>query len=536
MDAINPDFVSLLRGAADGLEGTGSINPFVKGLFSAKAIATQAHPRNEDTIVAAQQAVKPMRAPLTRRKNTIKRMPTVNEFTDVEEQEREEDENNPPTATLTGGASPCVAGEFKSALDTLFETIEETQSWYVFCVNPNDSQLPNQLEGRSVKGQVKAVGMTEIARRCINVFEVGMTPEEFCDRYRDGLTASSVTQGHERELVGQARTAFGLGEKDLVLGQHKVCTFHFSYQSVNTLSQVFLTQRAFHKFEDQLRIVDVDEQKRNRVRDSEAGLDPRGNSDPYAPYHAPAGEGTGPWNGGYGDNFNTSSAALPLVANATPFQRPDLYEDEFENKSIQSEDYDARSKFTSQHDETSHFGSESYAPSRNMFQNTDKRGLMEKEALAGEIQEGETTEVLKESSARRRWVALCWLLTWWIPSFCLTYVGRMKRMDVRQAWREKLALNLLIWFICGCAVFVIAVLGVLICPTEHVFNTSELASHSFTLSPNNVYTSIRGEVFDLSKLTQAHQRVVSVVPAKSILNYGGEVADGIFPVQVCYNL
>lgn len=93
-------------------------------------------------------------------------------------------------------------------------------------------------------------------------------------------------------------------------------------------------------------------------------------------------------------------------------------------------------------------------------------------------------------------------------------------MDVRQAWREKLALNLLIRFVCGCAVFVIAVLGVLICPAEHVFNTSELASHSLTLSPNNVYTSIRGEVFDLSRLTQAHQRVVNVVPPKAIMNYG----------------
>jgi hypothetical protein len=78
-DSVTPDFVSLLRGAADGLEGTGSINHFVKGLFSAKAIATQAHPRNEDTIVAAQQAVKPMRVPSTRRKNTIKRMPTRQE-------------------------------------------------------------------------------------------------------------------------------------------------------------------------------------------------------------------------------------------------------------------------------------------------------------------------------------------------------------------------------------------------------------------------------------------------------------------------
>ncbi|KAJ7510254.1 hypothetical protein B0H11DRAFT_2216067 [Mycena galericulata] len=36
-----------------------------------KAIATMAHPCNEDTIVAAQQPVKPMRAPSTRRKNAI---------------------------------------------------------------------------------------------------------------------------------------------------------------------------------------------------------------------------------------------------------------------------------------------------------------------------------------------------------------------------------------------------------------------------------------------------------------------------------
>src|SRR5271156_1707659 len=159
LDAINPDFVSLLRGAADGLEVTGAVNPFVKGLFSAKAIATQAHPRDEDTIVAAQQAVKPMRAPSTRRKNTTKRMPTIMEGGDMEEQDREEDDNNPPTASLAGGASPCVADELKAALDTLFETIEETQPWYVFGVNPKDSQLPNQLEGRTVKGQVKAVGM-----------------------------------------------------------------------------------------------------------------------------------------------------------------------------------------------------------------------------------------------------------------------------------------------------------------------------------------------------------------------------------------
>lgn len=300
-----------------------------------------------------------------------------------------------------------------------------------------------------------------------------------------------------------------------------------------------MSQAAFHKFEDQLRSRDTEEQRRNRLRDAEAeaGLNPRGIGDPYAPHRSPNEDneaGSPYWAGGFAEAYNGSTQALPLVANASPFQRADLYEDEYdENKSIRSDDFDGRSRFTSQRDDSvSHFGSESYAPSRNMFQNTDKRGLIEKEALAGEILEGETTEVWKESSARRRWVALCWMLTWWVPSPLLTYLGRMKRLDVRQAWREKLALNLIIWFICGAAVFVIAVMGPVICPTQHVFSTAELASHSYELSPQNVYTSVRGEVFDLTNVAATHQRVVGVVPAKAILKYGGQSADGIFPVQV----
>jgi chitin synthase len=214
LDALNPDFVSLLRGAADGSEGSGSINPFVKGLFSAKAIATQAHPRNEDTIVAAQQPVKPMRAPSTRRKGTVKRMNTVREG---EVEEKDEDEVAGATST---GATPGVAGEFRAALDTLFETLDETQPWYVICINPNDSQLPNQLEGRSVKGQVRSAGISEISRRCVNVFEVGMTPDEFCARYKENVVGFGAPTS--REQVEQTRLAMGLGDRDIVLGQHKV--------------------------------------------------------------------------------------------------------------------------------------------------------------------------------------------------------------------------------------------------------------------------------------------------------------------------
>ncbi|KAJ7080469.1 glycosyltransferase family 2 protein [Mycena epipterygia] len=518
-DSLNPDFVSLLRG-----DGGGSMNPFVKGLFSGRAIATQAHPRNEDTIVAAQQPVKPMRAPSTRRKNTVRRTPMSpggGAGADIPEDEELGAESG-------GSGTAAVAGEFRAALDTLFATLDETQAWHVFCINPNDSQLPNQLEGRSVKGQVRSAGLAQVAQRNGSVFEVGMMFAEFCERYQEGLEAGGVTEGSEKERVEQACTAFSLAEKDIVVGVHKV----------------YLSQAAFHKFEDQLRSRDTEEQKRNRMRDAEidGGLDPRG-ADPYAPYPSPMLEGeASPWAGGYGDSYNTSTQALPLVANASPFQRADLYDrdadDYDENKSLRgASDFDAQSRFTShvEGDTASNFGSESYAPSRNMFGAGDTKGapLLDKDALAGEIQEGETAEVIKESSARRRWVTLCWLLTWWVPNPCLSYFGRMKRLDVRQAWREKFALNILIWFACLCTAFVIVALGRLICPTEHVFSSSELASHSFTFSPNNVYTSVRGEIFNLNTITSLHSRIVSVVPAKTILKtYGGTSADNIFPVQV----
>ena len=222
LDSLNPDFVSLLRGsslgAADGAEGTGSINPFVKGLFSAKAIATQAHPKNEDTIVSAQQPVKPMRAPSTRRKGTIKRMPMLREDGAAEEQDREEEDAAGPSSGLT----PCVAGEFRAALDTLFETLSDTQCWFIFCVNPNDSQLPNQLEGRSVKGQIRSMGLTEVSRRNANVFEVGLTPDEFCTRYMEPMVKMGVVDASAKEKIGQTRDILGLQEIDMVLGQYKV--------------------------------------------------------------------------------------------------------------------------------------------------------------------------------------------------------------------------------------------------------------------------------------------------------------------------
>ncbi|KAJ7430579.1 chitin synthase-domain-containing protein [Mycena galericulata] len=343
----------------------------------------------------------------------------------------------------------------------LFENAMNRQS----TLHPRMKALPNQLEGRSVKGQVRSTGLAAAARRCATVFEVGMAVSEFCERYGAGMTEAGVVEGDERERVEQARTAYGMGERDIVLGVHKV----------------YLSQRAFHRLEDELHATDTKEQKRNRMRDAEVEGGLGVYNDPDAPYSSPQLEGVGrrrgPWR-----------ALRRLLAV--------LYERD-KHKALHGpdSDFDARSQFTSavDADSASNFRSESYAPSRNMFGAGAAKGtasLLAKDALAGEIQEGETVEVMKESSARRRWVTLCWLLTWWVPNPCLSYVGCMKRLDVRQAWREKLAINLMIWFV-----------------------SSELAGHNFQ--------------------NDAINRIVTVVPSKTILKtYGGTASDNIFPVQV----
>lgn len=277
----------------------------------------------------------------------------------------------------------------------------------------------------------------------------------------------------------------------------------------------------FQRFEDRLRAEENDEHQ--PVRDDVEELGERNMKDPFSPYHkdtspsqSPAAEYNDPY------DRNGSNTALPLVDYAQPFRQ--------ESPDLHGRRTFAPSQMASQFGDTaSNGGTETYAPSRNMFRDFDTK---EKDPLDADPQDGEITEEYRESLGRRRWVWLCILLTFWIPNFVLLKIGKMKRQDVRQAWREKLTINLIIWFICACTIFVIAVLGNLICPTQHVYSSSELASHSYKNDPNNALLAIRGEVFDLSSFAPTHLTAVSVVPTKSVTQYGGLDASNLFPVQV----
>ncbi|KAJ2764105.1 hypothetical protein IWQ57_005302, partial [Coemansia nantahalensis] len=149
------------------------------------------------------------------------------------------------------------------------------------------------------------------------------------------------------------------------------------------------------------------------------------------------------------------------------------------------------------------------------------------EAKADVEEEDDEDESKKMSRARRNWLVLVWLLTWWVPSPCLSWCGRLRRKDQRIAWREKVALCALILFLCCVMIFWIAVLGLLICPKQHVHTIEEMRGHN---TADDALIAIRGEIFDIQGFN--HMGVNSKYLVDS--NYPGSDLSDKFPLQLSF--
>lgn len=215
------DVMRLLRGESattrSSSEYEGSNNPFIKSLFSSKAIATRLHPRNDNTIVAVQQSVKPMRAPSTRRK----RAPALQAI----------HEDSAVDAESVGGGNDesgvgqiqCIAGQHWSALTTLLDTFEHAQPWYIFCLKPNDSQLSFQMDIRVSRFQIRSLGITELALRLKSSCEIRMTHTEACERYKEELTVRGIAEGlPDAQRLADLQRVLRLTDDQMAIGSTRV--------------------------------------------------------------------------------------------------------------------------------------------------------------------------------------------------------------------------------------------------------------------------------------------------------------------------
>lgn len=459
IDNVSGDFVALFRGGGDMVS---SYNTFIQDLFTDEAVTTESHPRSDNTIVAAHQSAKPMRAPSMRRKKNQKAAP-------------EEESSSQPKAT-------CVATQVRSALDELCETLEETTPWFVFCVRSNDSQLPNHFDQKVVKAQVKSFGIPEITSRLATEYTISYTHGEFLKRYAGILDSMNIEQSRDvKAKIEAAATIFGWSASEMATGKTKV----------------FLSEKAWRNLEDNLRNMDSEEKRRKKEAKSAPPPVDYNNADDAISQRS----------------FPSSQALYP--------NRPRGYDTQSyisgdDVRSYMSED-DYYPEDYSAYDDTT---SEVYAPSHNMFRELETKKMLEVEK---DIEEEEIEEP-KTTAARKKWVVLTWLLTWWVPPCFLNWCGGMKRKDIQMAWREKVALCFFIFLFSAVVLFMIAVLGRLICPTEFVFNDSEL-------SGDNALTEIRGEVFKLNEFSTRHYPT-GLVDVKAIMAYGGKDSTNLFPVQV----
>lgn len=455
---------------------------FVRELFGQEALHTVVHPNERTAIMQAQVSSKPSRMPsMARRKGerparlAVRSISGAHSAEDVNDADSQIDLIRKRTGGERKGKSHLAgpdqgaSGQFLSSLDNIIKSLTSanTNPYFVFCLKPNDRRIANQFDSKCVRTQIQTFGIAEISQRLRNAdFSLFLPFGEFL-----GLAdAQSMVIGSERE---KAETV--MDEKRWPGNEARVGS-----------TGVFLSERCWAM------IAKNSEKGFAGGRYFDADIDDDARDD-------------GP------------NPKVNLISHHnTPSPGAFIYGEDTKNGGYFSgREVDARSE-----------AGASAFNSGDMFRNFETREQM---AEKGNQKKEEEVDDMVMSGSRKRWLAVVWLLTFYIPDFCIKWIGRMKRPDIRTAWREKFAINLIIWFSCLFVVFFIIVFPQLICPRQHVFSASELATYNGKKGHDS-YVAIRGEVFDLGAFIPHHYP--KIVKQESLMKYAGLDATALFPVQV----
>ena len=448
-----------------------STSPFVCELFGQEALNKVTHPRDRSAVTQASVASKPSRMPsMARRRQDRRRslaaQKAVDEDRSSDEGTRTFSRSNKPGNDPQQGAS----AQFLSSLENITKSLSapNTNPYFIFCLKPNDRRLANQFDSKCVRTQMQTLGIAEISQRLKNAdFTVFMPFGEFLGS-AEGEVSVVGSEKEKSEMI--------LDDKSWPSNEARVGT-----------TGVFISERCWRQVASVGDLSDV----------------PAPSTD-ETPYHD-----SGLLTPGYGKGGADAKVQLLNTPGSVG------YLDDKAAGYFGSRDLDSKSEA----------GASAFKDG-DMFRNLDTRSQMAEKG--NEIKTVEVEE-LPTSGERKRWLAIVYFMTWLIPDFVIRIVGRMPRKDVRLAWREKLAINMIIWYSCSFVVFFMVGMPRLICPTQHVLSPSELSSYNGKGS-HTAYIAIRGVVFDLNSFIPAHYP--SIVPSSSLEKYAGLDATNLFPVQV----
>ncbi|KAI7894151.1 chitin synthase-domain-containing protein [Mucor mucedo] len=381
----------------------------------------------------------------------------------------------------TGSSSQTILSQIQSSMDELIQSFEEAKLWMVFCISPK-KQGSKSFDSKYVQSQINYFNLPAVLQLPTIHYVESYPHQEFLDRYGHLFQELDTS----RLLRSQCETAAGL----MNWTTNNMCT---------TQNKVFLSAIAWRELEDQLRSYEKIEQRQAKDEldsGSQVNVSNRSTGHPFAAAAAAAG--------------------LPLP--------PQQYAQQDDQRSYYSEDESAQYV----ENDGSYYGSDSYGYS-NSSQGKNGLGLLPTQPAIVENLDASEEDETKMTSGRKRWLFFVYFCTWWIPSKFMVWCGRMKRKDVRIAWREKVTLCMLIFLMCAFVIWFLVFFGEFVCPHQNVYSTSELQSHG--ADADTAYVVIRGEVFDLTAFAP-HHYPPNLVPTSSVYNYAGTDATGLFPVQV----
>ncbi|KAI0065969.1 glycosyltransferase family 2 protein [Artomyces pyxidatus] len=431
-----------------------STDPFVSKLFSGPSLAAEKHSKDENIIVQAQVSTRPLRHPTT----PASPLPPPSD----------EHPHLDPTKVYP------VTTQLNFTLSEIIATLERTRLWTVSCIRPNDSGSSNSFDKRRVKAQIRSLLLPDIIARRKTEYVVDFEQTAFCDRYVPTM------RGSEEERIRQCASANGWKDGiDFVTG-HRM---------------IWLSFDAWKMVEDGLRAAEKELRKPSQDDDGESAY-----PDDDATDYTHQDSAFPPQGGEYGHSaddllltrtgtngtqYRAPSGGYSQGGLLTPNLAPPYREDE----SGWGSDYDRKERLGDMSPEMS-----------------KEAGLVVKEAP-------NTVEEVPTSRSRRIWLYMVWASTWWMPSFLLSSVGRMKRPDIRLAWREKVTIFWLIFLMNAVVIFYVVEFGRLLCPNfDKAWLLNEVAQHTGT---NDYWVAIQGEVYDVTNFVQRQHSDITGEPSNA---------------------
>ncbi|KAG0366891.1 hypothetical protein BGX24_003497 [Mortierella sp. AD032] len=573
LDQISPDFLVLLRNSA---------NRFIVDLFStesAGAISVERHPKFEKTIVKAQLQTRPKRQPSRLGRSLVSRRgPNANKTSEIQQQQqagqgvlsammqaRQMEEDAVTVST--------VLSQVFTTVHDLAQTMDETTLWHMVCLKPNDAQSSFSADTKKLRNQVNAFMLPEIAHRKRTEYTVSYVFSEFLSRYEKttlltNLAIDRTTKTEKGQCLEVANApGRGWNAPDGIVGAKFVLG--------NT--SVWLTEEVWKELEDDLRMVEKEERTRIKREQAQtlaleevAKARAKALEAAAAAAAAAAAEGTGDLamiDGGDGEDglkigsaFSSTDKLLTTAlglngddaASDAEGLDDDIFSDTGEKDDDMMSDYGMASLSHShvlgrgsKREQVPVAGAGGRGGQGGDEKGTNGRGNQpggrKGQANSPEKQQQqEPVEVVPTTRARKLWVAFTWAMTWWIPSFMLSSCGKMKREDIRMAWREKVALCCIIFFMSAIIIFVITGFGKMMCPgADNLFSSKEVGYHA---SPDDFFISLRGKVYDITKFAKNdHSNGHASYPSDTayMLPFAGMDLTEYFPLQLniaCYGL